>query len=117
MPRVNKKLNAKEYDVYYDNDDEDYITTIDNIESFEQYATRIFNYLNNNPYITNIYYPCKYPEANYYNKDTGVKTKCDNKYLISYDEKESYKEINDGIMESYVFYFFKPLNVNRDLYT
>lgn len=117
MPRVNKKLNAKEYDVYYDNDDEDYITTIDNIESFEQYATRIFNYLNNNPYITNIYYPCKYPEANYYNKDTGIKTKCDNKYLISYDEKESYKEINDGIMESYVFYFFKPLNVNRDLYT
>ncbi len=117
MPRVNKKLNAKEYDVYYDNDDEDYITTIDNIESFEQYATRIFNYLNNNPYITNIYYPCKYPEANYYNEDTGIKTKCDNKYLISYDEKESYKEINDGIMESYVFYFFKPLNVNRDLYT
>lgn len=117
MPRVNKKLNAKEYDVYYDNDDEDYITTIDNIEYFEQYATRIFNYLNNNPYITNIYYPCKYPEANYYNKDTGIKTKCDNKYLISYDEKESYKEINDGIMESYVFYFFKPLNVNRDLYT
>ena len=117
MPRVNKKLNAKEYDVYYDNNDEDYITTIDNIESFEQYATRIFNYLNNNPYITNIYYPCKYPEANYYNKDTGIKTKCDNKYLISYDEKESYKEINDGIMESYVFYFFKPLNVNRDLYT
>ena len=117
MPRVNKKLNAKEYDVYYDNDDEDYITTIDNIEYFEQYATRIFNYLNNNPYITNIYYPCKYPEANYYNEDTGIKTKCDNKYLISYDEKESYKEINDGIMESYVFYFFKPLNVNRDLYT
>ncbi|MDY2889232.1 MAG: helix-turn-helix transcriptional regulator [Candidatus Caccosoma sp.] len=117
MPRINKKINAKEYDVYYNNDDEDYITTIDNIDSFEQYATRIFNYLKNNPYISNIYYPCKYPEANYYNKDTGIKTKCDNKYLISYDEKESYKEINGDIMESYVFYFFKPLNVNRNLYT
>lgn len=117
MPRVNKKQNAKEYDVYYNNNDEDYITTIDNIDSFEQYATRIFNYLKNNPYIPNIYYPCKYPEANYYNKDTGIKTKCDNNYLISYDEKESYKEINGDIMESYVFYFFKPLSVNRDLYT
>ena len=117
MPRVNKKQNAKEYDVYYNNNDEDYITTIDNIDSFEQYATRIFNYLKNNPYIPNIYYPCKYPEANYYNKDTGIKTKCDNNYLISYDEKESYKEINDDFMESYVFYFFKPLSVNRDLYT
>lgn len=117
MPRINKKINAKEYDVYYNNDDEDYITTIDNIDSFEQYATRIFSYLKNNPYISNIYYPCKYPEANYYNKDTGIKTKCDNKYLISYDEKESYMEINGDIMESYIFYFFKPLNVNRDLYT